>query len=524
MRVLNQRIGNYSVKEEIRKSGIVVVYRAIDTRTNEEVALKILQPENVNKATYLKHFIREGQNATHLDHPNIVRIFEAGESDGFYFIALEHVPGETLAARLMRQGKPLNVAESISIVEQIAKGLEYAHNLDFLHRDINLNNILLTSNNRALLSDFGIAKQIVSDETTTIFTMADYSVGTPAFMSPEQARGDVDIDQRSDIYGLGVVAYRMLTGRLPFQAESQPALLYKIIYESAPAAEVINPAIPPGIAYALKRVLSKDPPKRYRSATAFASALEEGQSWVPQNGNRAYSGAIRSHVTTQHPNSVADMNAYALPQPEATRSSGWAVLPSLVGIALVAITLVMLLTWESRIRNQLDIIIEAQTPESTSDDEFQNVSGVGAGTIVLKPFIDAAGAYTINVPDGWQMSASEDEIQFDAVNLFARVFVKQVGSTDTPDALERIAINYIEENSPYQNVESTGGGFVQIGELTGYEQRVRAVWLGNDVYLRIVAVNNNGQNYILGTAVDEEQSSLFDESFDAIFGSFRARQ
>ena len=520
MRISNRRIGHYAIKEEIGKGGAAIVYRAIDTRDEKEVALKILLPENVSKATYLYRFVKEGQNATRLSHPNIVRIYEAGEADGFHYIALEYIRGETLSKRLTNHGKPLTAAEAIPLIEQIASGLEYAHNLGFLHRDINLNNILITKKDQALLSDFGMAKQMVSDETTTIFTMADYSIGTPAFMSPEQARGDMEVDQRSDIYGLGVVAYRMFTGRLPYQADSQPALLYKIIYEAAPAPEVINPSIPPGIAYALKRVLSKDPPKRYRSAAAFANALDEGQSWVPQGGRRAYSGAIRTHATTQHPNSVADMNGYTLPTPEPTRTSGWAVLPMLVGLALVAITLVMLLTWENRIRNQLDSIMEARTPSAEGNDGID----IPLEPMVLKPFIAADGAYTINVPEGWRMSSMEDEIQFEEDDYFARIFVKRVDTSESPDALERIAIRYIEEESAFQSTEPISGGFVQLGELSGYEQSVKAVWLSKEVLLRIVAINNNGQNYIVGTAVQEEESQGIKKTFDAVFNSFRARE
>ena len=524
-RISNRRIGNYAVKDELGRGGAAIVYRAIDTRNEQEVALKILLPENVSKATYLYRFVKEGQNATRLNHPNIVRVYEAGEVDGCHYIALEHIRGETLAKRLMNHGKPLTAAQSIPLIEQIANGLEYAHNLGFLHRDINLNNILITKDNRALLSDFGMAKQMVSDETTTIFTMADYSIGTPSFMSPEQARGDVEIDQRSDIYGLGVVAYRMFTGRLPFQADSQPALLYKIIYEAAPAPEVINPSIPPGIAYALKRVLSKDPPKRYRSAAAFANALEEGQSWVPQGGSRAYSGAIRTHATTQHPNSVADMNGYPLPTPEPALTTGWAVLPMLVGIALVAITLVMLLTWQNRIRSQFEEIIESRTPVASIESSGAD-NPPASTTIVLKPFIAADGGYTINVPDGWRMSMSstEDAVQFEQDEYFARIFIKRIDSDESPDALERLTIRYIEEDSAFQSTEPVSGNFVQLGELSGYEQKVKAEWLSKEVLLRIVAVNNNGQNFIIGAAVEEERSGSLDRTFTTVFNSFRARQ
>lgn len=273
------QIGPYTLHEEIGRGGMSVVFRAHDSRSNNTVALKVLPMELAYNNTFLGRFLREGENALRLQHSNIVRVYEADQHEGHHFIAMEWATGGTLSERIRRRQGPLPLDETVRILQQIAAGLDYAHNLGFLHRDIKPSNIMFAGDEppgdgRALITDFGVAKNLTSEHT--MVTMPGFSVGTPAYMSPEQARGDLDIDRRSDIYSLGVVAYAMLTGRLPFDADSQLVLLRKIVDEMPTPPESANPQIHPGAAYVLKCVLAKDPDARYPTAGEFVYAL--GQS------------------------------------------------------------------------------------------------------------------------------------------------------------------------------------------------------------------------------------------------------
>ncbi|MEM7133784.1 MAG: serine/threonine-protein kinase [Chloroflexota bacterium] len=270
-------IGSYRILSEIGRGGMAIVYRALDTQIGREVALKILMPQFVEDRFFVHRFVKEGQNTKRLRHPNIVRTFDAGQVDGYYFIAMELIDGYNLADYVNQRGTLLSAKECFDILSQIAGALDYAHSLSFLHRDIKLTNIMISQNGRALLSDFGAAKHLSSDYT--MITATGQSIGTPSYMSPEQARAEINLDPRTDIYSLGVVAYKLFTGRMPFTAESQPELLYKIVYEEPQDPIVVNADIPQSIANVLSRVLSKQPELRYESAGVFVAALIATKRW-----------------------------------------------------------------------------------------------------------------------------------------------------------------------------------------------------------------------------------------------------
>jgi serine/threonine protein kinase len=239
----------YTIEGEIGRGGMGVVYRARDERLQRRVAIKVLPPELAFQQDIRERFTREAQTAARLSHPHIVPIHTVGEGLGLVYFVMGYVDGESVAARIRRRGK-LPVDEVRRIMAETADALSAAHAVSIIHRDIKPDNILLEGpRGRVMVTDFGIAKALSASSGATL-TGAGVAIGTPAFMSPEQAAGERDIDGRSDLYSLGIVSYQMLTGELPFNAPTVAGILMKQITEVAPGikrvAMIFNPATAPG--------------------------------------------------------------------------------------------------------------------------------------------------------------------------------------------------------------------------------------------------------------------------------------
>jgi hypothetical protein len=250
-----------------------VVYRARDERLKRRVAIKVLPPELAFQQDIRERFTREAQTAARLFHPHIVPIHTVGEGEGLVYFVMGYVEGESVAARLRRRGR-LPPEEVRRIMKETADALGAAHALSVIHRDIKPDNVLLEgTRGRVMVTDFGIAKALSSTTGPTL-TGLGVAIGTPAFMSPEQAAGERDIDGRSDLYSLGIVAYQMLTGSLPFSAPSVAGILMKQITEPAPDLRKQRPDTPEDLALAVARCLEKDPENRWPTAEALRRALE----------------------------------------------------------------------------------------------------------------------------------------------------------------------------------------------------------------------------------------------------------
>ncbi|HKG33952.1 MAG TPA: protein kinase [Gemmatimonadales bacterium] len=263
----------YTIEGEIGRGGMGVVYRARDERLQRRVAIKVLPPELAFQQDIRQRFTREAQTAARLSHPHIVPIHSVGEGQALVYFVMGYVDGESLAARIRRRG-PLPVEEVRRIMKETADALGAAHALSVIHRDIKPDNILLEgTRGRVMVTDFGIAKALSTASGATL-TGVGVAIGTPAFMSPEQAAGERNIDGRSDLYSLGVVTYQMLTGKLPFNAPSVAGILMKQITEPAPDIRRLRPDVPEDMALAVARCLEKDPESRWPTADALRRALE----------------------------------------------------------------------------------------------------------------------------------------------------------------------------------------------------------------------------------------------------------
>jgi len=272
---LTQALGtSYTVEGEIGRGGMGVVYNARDERLKRRVAIKVLPPELAFQEGIRTRFLREAETAARLSHPNIVPIHTVGEGpDGIVYFVMAYVDGEPLSARLKRRGR-LPAEEVRRILSETADALSAAHAVGIIHRDVKPDNILLEgSRGRVVVTDFGIAKAL-SSATGGTLTATGVAIGTPHFMSPEQAAGDREIDGRSDIYSLGVVGYQMLVGELPFRAPTVPGILMKHIAEPAPMIMEKRADCPEDLAACVMRCLEKEPESRWPTADALRRALE----------------------------------------------------------------------------------------------------------------------------------------------------------------------------------------------------------------------------------------------------------
>ncbi len=272
--LLKDALGDsYTIEGEIGRGGMGVVYRARDERLQRRVAVKALPPELAFQREIRERFTREAQTAARLSHPHIVPIHDVGEGNGLVYFVMGLIEGESLAARIRRRGR-LPAEEARRIMKETADALSAAHGLSVIHRDIKPDNILLEgTRGRVMVTDFGIAKALSSTGGSTL-TSAGMAIGTPSFMSPEQAAGEKEIDGRSDLYSLGIVAYQMLSGELPFSAPTVAGILMKHITEPAPLLHERFKDVPEDLSLAVSRCLEKDPENRWPSADALRRALE----------------------------------------------------------------------------------------------------------------------------------------------------------------------------------------------------------------------------------------------------------
>lgn len=266
-RLLNNR---YEIHEPLGQGGMATVFRATDIRLGRPVAVKLLHAHYANDDEFLQRFEHEAQSAAGLSaHPNIVDVYDVGQQDGVPYIVMELIEGPDLKTIIEQRG-PLQIDQTLNIAQQVAEGLEYAHNRGLVHRDVKPQNILVSSDGTARIADFGIAKSYLS----TAVTQAGITYGTADYISPEQAQG-LPATPQSDVYSLGVVVYEMLTRHLPFSGDSPMAVAVQHIQQQAPPPSHWNPALPPSLERIIMVALAKNPKERPASARAFASALRE---------------------------------------------------------------------------------------------------------------------------------------------------------------------------------------------------------------------------------------------------------
>jgi eukaryotic-like serine/threonine-protein kinase len=259
--------GRYQVERKLGAGGMANVYLAEDQELGRRVAIKILNDRHANDEQFVERFRREAKNAAALSHPNIVSIYDRGEAEGTYYIAMEYLDGRSLKELILSRGPaPLNVA--IEYVRQILSALRFAHRHGIVHRDIKPHNVLVDADGRVKVTDFGIARAGASQ-----MTEAGSIVGTAQYLSPEQARG-TNVDQRSDLYSLGIVFYELITGTLPFNGDTPVEIAMKHLSQTPELPSALRPELPHDVDLVVTRALAKDPEDRYQSAEEMDADLE----------------------------------------------------------------------------------------------------------------------------------------------------------------------------------------------------------------------------------------------------------
>jgi len=266
--MIPSKIGRYEIKSELGRGGMATVYRAHDPSFKRDVALKVLPREFLHDPTFRARFVREAETIASLEHPAIVPVYDFGEEDGQPYLVMRLMTGGSLADRIKKG--PLPITEAVAILQHLGPALDEAHSKGIIHRDLKPGNILFDQRGDPAIADFGIAKLAQASSNLS----RSQIIGTPAYMSPEQATSDAEIDGRSDIYTLGAILFEMLTGKLPYEADTPIGMAIKHIQAPVPRILDTNPNLPPGCQTVIDRAMAKQRDERYAMASEMATALE----------------------------------------------------------------------------------------------------------------------------------------------------------------------------------------------------------------------------------------------------------
>lgn len=315
-------VERYRIQSKLGSGGMSTVYLAVDLTLDRPVAVKLLHREISGTDHQLERFRKEAKSAARLSNPNLVPVIDAGEQNGRPFIVFEYVEGQTLKEMIISNG-PLPVDQAVAYAIEIARGLQTAHENRLVHRDVKPQNVLIDREGRARVTDFGIARSLEEEGVTDTGEV----VGTTDYVSPEQASGE-PADERSDIYALGIVLYELLTGEVPFQAESQVAVAMKHVSEQIPDVAAVRPGVPATVAAVVDKATEKDPDYRYRSIAEMIADLEIS---LDESAAREPAQRRSDQATTV----LKTVPAARKPLTSSKRSSRLGVAMGLVGVALV---------------------------------------------------------------------------------------------------------------------------------------------------------------------------------------------
>lgn len=279
-----QKIGGYEIVGQLGQGGMATVYKAYHDRLDRHIAIKLMHTTFLQDEDFRARFQREARIVARLEHSYIVPIYDYNEHDNIPYLVMKFVSGMTLKRRAIKTG--LTLHNTYEFLSKIADGIDYAHKQGILHRDMKPSNILIDENDHPYITDFGLARIVAAGSSTISH---DMMLGTPFYISPEQAQGSKDLDGRTDVYSLGVILYELVTGQVPFQADTPYAIVHGHIYTDPEPPSSINPELSENIDFVLERALAKDRDERYPTAAAmmkaFAAALDKSDDKYPPDSS-----------------------------------------------------------------------------------------------------------------------------------------------------------------------------------------------------------------------------------------------
>ena len=420
--------GRYELIEKIGEGGMAVVYKAKDRLLNRYVAIKILRPEFTQDEQFLDSFKRESQAAAGLQHPNIVSIYDVGRTGNINFIVMELVDGRPLSDFIKEKGR-LDYKTTIDIAKQMASALSIAHKHQIIHRDVKPHNIMITSDGVAKLTDFGIARAV---SNATMVADTSKIIGSVHYFSPEQARGAY-VDERSDIYSLGIVMFEMLTGRVPFDGETPVEVALKHINDDVPSPAKLVPGIPPALDKVVLKATDKYQTERYKSADEMLEALKNVEFVTQMVGDRVFAGEKDNKLRHDHDeNVVAPVNNKR----------------------------------EDREQEMVVVPANSKKPKSKTDDSKKKkkiaiIIGIAAAAILILfgilyvSGIIGGGGKEVVVPDVKGMSYSEAKEVLEEKGL-------KIEKADEPIASQKIEKGKIVSQTPSKNSKVKKGRTVRV--------------------------------------------------------------
>lgn len=400
---VGETVGSYRIIAQLGQGGMATVYKAYHASLDRYVAIKVLHPAFKEDATFLTRFQREARVLAKLEHPNIVPIYDFAQHEGQPYLVMKYIEGDTLKARLA-QGQ-VTLEETTKVVDAVGAALAYAHKQGILHRDIKPSNIIITGDGDYYLSDFGLARIAAAGESTL---SQDTLLGTPNYISPEQAKGERDLDGRTDIYSFGVVLYELLCGRVPFSADTPFSVIHDHIYTPLPPPTSINPNLSEWVEKFLLKALAKDRNDRFAGATAMVTAFHGAVAQKPGQSRPV----AAAPATVKAPAAAPTVKAQTGSRPE-TKSirrpepakTNWAVIIGVVVLLIVfglgGLLVIGRVIQNTRVRQTATALALMPTMPPTAD-----AIGVAQTTVATNPNdIDSH----LNLGDAYYKAGRTDE-------------------------------------------------------------------------------------------------------------------
>ena len=449
---VGENVGTFRVMEQLGQGGMATVFKAYHAALDRYVALKVLHPAFLGDGDFIARFQREARVVAKLDHPNIVPVYDFAEHDKHPYLVMKYVEGETLKARL-RNGR-LSNAEMVEIVRAVGAALTYAHAKGILHRDIKPSNVILSNDGQVHLTDFGLARIAAAGESTI---SSDVMLGTPQYISPEQAIGKRELDEGTDIYSFGVLAYELVVGRTPFSADTPFSVVHDHIYTPLPLPTSINPAVGMHVERVLLKTLAKERADRFESVADFVTAFEramKGEEVVPADAipestiTRRMPDEASAAVPPLEPDantpSVSTGSSSSAPVPKKKRRwRWWYLIP--ISIAVCACGF-------------FGIVVLSSLSEENQPEEVAPTRA---------PLVDAPPEDIPDnpVPDDVPQDMPEEELY---EQLLDEALVNLEDNPDDPGAYLRAAVAFLDVGDEQSANEIFEEGAVLFGEDPGY--------------------------------------------------------